>query len=134
MERQKKTELPASFYYWQDIHRQREQRRITALKQGNKAPYGYYIDKVQVQQPVNELPYNDVPLKQYLSQYRLEITYKQANQLILEGAETINLIIFDKGKYYLTYKNALKLPNNTFIKDINRTFTIFRNKHFIKLF
>ena len=134
MEKQRKTELPASFYYWQNVHKEREQRRILALSKGIKAPYGYFIDKVQVNQPIIEPLINDIPLKQYLSQYRLEITYIQANELIREGAETINLIILDKGKYYLTYKNALKLPNNTFIKDINRVFTIFRNKHFIKLF
>jgi len=134
MEKQRKTELPASFYYWQNVHKQKEQRRINALKQGKLAPYGYYIDKVQAQPTVPEQPINDIPIKQYLSQYKLEITYIQANQLISEGAETINLIIFDRGKYYLTYKNALKLPSNTFIRDINRTMTIFRKKHFIKLF
>ena len=125
--------LTPDFLYWKEQHRQREQRRIEALKRGEVAEYGYWKDKpaqIVLNEPLND----DVPAKEYINLYRLEVTRKQANELIAEGAETINMVIRLINSYKLTYKNALKLPNNHFIRDINGRLCLFRNKHFYKIF
>lgn len=125
--------LAPDFLYWKEQHRQREQRRIEALKRGEVAEYGYWKDKPA--QIVSNEPLNDdVPAKEYINLYRLEVTRKQANDLIAEGAETINMVIRLINSYKLTYKNALKLPNNHFIRDINGRLCLFRNKYFYKIF
>lgn len=125
--------LTPDFLYWKEQHRQREQRRIEALKRGEVAEYGYWKDKPA--QIVSNEPLNDdVPAKEYINLYRLEVTRKQANDLIAEGAETINMVIRLINSYKLTYKNALKLPNNHFIRDINGRLCLFRNKYFYKIF
>ena len=125
--------LTPDFIYWKEQHRQREQRRIEALKRGEVAEYGYWKDKPA--QIVSNEPLNDdVPAKEYINLYRLEVTRKQANDLIAEGAETINMVIRLINSYKLTYKNALKLPNNHFIRDINGRLCLFRNKYFYKIF
>ena len=125
--------LTPDFLYWKEQHRQREQRRIEALKRGEVAEYGYWKDKpaqIVLNEPLND----DVPAHEYLRLYRLEVTRKQANDLIAEGAETINMVIRLISSYKLTYKNALKLPNNHFIRDINGRLCLFRNKYFYKIF
>jgi hypothetical protein len=125
--------LTPDFIYWKEQHRQREQRRIEALKRGEVAEYGYWKDKpaqIVLNEPLND----DVPAKEYINLYRLEVTRKQANDLIAEGAETINMVIRLINSYKLTYKNALKLPNNHFIRDINGRLCLFRNKYFYKIF
>jgi vancomycin resistance protein YoaR len=125
--------LTPDFLYWKEQHRQREQRRIEALKRGEVAEYGYWKDKpaqIVLNEPLND----DVPAHEYLRLYRLEVTRKQANDLIAEGAETINMVIRLIYGYKLTYKNALKLPNNHFIRDINGRLCLFRNKYFYKIF
>ena len=125
--------LTPDFLYWKEQHRQREQRRIEALKRGEVAEYGYWKDKpaqIVLNEPLND----DVPAQEYINLYRLEVTRKQANDLIAEGAETINMVIRLINSYKLTYKNALKLPNNHFIRDINGRLCLFRNKYFYKIF
>ena len=125
--------LTPDFLYWKEQHRQREQRRIEALKRGEVAEYGYWKDKpakIVLNEPLND----DVPAQEYINLYRLEVTRKQANDLIAEGAETINMVIRLIYGYKLTYKNALKLPNNHFIRDINGKLCLFRNKYFYKIF
>ena len=125
--------LTPDFLYWKEQHRQREQRRIEALKRGEVAEYGYWKDKpaqIVLNEPLND----DVPAQEYINLYRLEVTRKQANDLIADGAETINMVIRLIHGYKLTYKNALKLPNNHFIRDINGKLCLFRNKYFYKIF
>ena len=128
-----KLTLTPDFLYWKEQHRLREQRRIEALKRGEVAEYGYWKDKpakIVSNEPLND----DVPAQEYINLYRLEVTRKQANDLIAEGAETINMVIRLVNSYKLTYKNALKLPNNHFIRDINGRLCLFRNKYFYKIF
>lgn len=122
-----------TFNYWRMVASQREERRLQALKRGERAPYGYWKDKGYIRQMV-EPGVNDIPSSEFIRKYRLEITFKQANALIADGAETINMVIKTNGKYYLTYKNALKLPQNTFIRDINSRWCFYRNNKFYKLF
>ena len=125
--------LAPDFLYWKEQHRQKEQRRINALIRGEVAQYGYWADKAP-QIALNEPEINDVPDREYLNLYRLEVTRQQANDLIREGAETVNMMIRLINTFRLTYKNALKLPNNHFIRDINGRLCLFRNKYFYKIF
>ena len=78
--------LTPDFLYWKEQHRQREQRRIEALKRGEVAEYGYWKDKpaqIVLNEPLND----DVPAQEYINLYRLEVTRKQANDLIAEGGD-----------------------------------------------
>lgn len=128
----KSTSISPDFLYWKQRHAEREQRRIRALVRGEPAGYGYWKDinrPAFIQEPI----YNDVPPIEFLSDYRLEVTYKQANELINDGADRINMIVRDAGKWKLTYKNALKLPNNHLIRDINKRLCLFRNRKFYKI-
>lgn len=112
----------AQYLYWRQWHKTKEQRRIAALARGEHAPYGYWKDTKQCAKPIAEDPnINTVPFPGY--QYRLEITYKQANQAILEDGKDalINLFYYDTqtGKFWQTPKQAKHLPNGKFIRDIN---------------
>ena len=89
---------------------------------GEPAIYGYwqyakYAKPIQVSDP----DINTVPFPGY--QYRLEITYKQANQAIQEDGKDalINLVYYDiqTGKFWQTPKQAKHFPNGKFIRDIN---------------
>jgi len=96
------------------------------------AIYGYYKD-ARTAEIVPDPEVNDIPAPEFLSDYRLEITYKEANQAISEGAETIYLIVKHNGRYVLTYKNALKIPDKHLISDINGRLCLFWNKWFYKI-
>ena len=76
--------------------------------------------KARTIQPKKEV-INTVPFPGY--RYRLEITYKQANQAIREDGKDalINLVYYDTqtGKFWQTPKQAKHLPNGKFIRDIN---------------
>lgn len=121
---------PINLYdYSRQIHKEKEAQRLKALANGEKAEYGYF--KGFKTYTIPEEYYNDVPLNIY--SYSLEMTYQQANEAIADGAETINLIIKHNNKYYLTYKNALKLSNFTLIKDVNGTYVIYYNNMFYKI-
>lgn len=133
MSKAKTRAIADSYPFWQQVHREREIRRVNALKLGKTAIYGYWKDDTKVVKPVIESDLNDIPPVDMINNYKLEITYKQANELIKEGAETINLIVRISRTWHLTYKNALKLPNNTFIRDINSRWCLFRNQKFYKI-
>lgn len=123
------------YMYWSDYNDRKERLRIEALKRGEFAPYGYWKPTKPVKKRhIKEDIYDDVPHKDFVNFYRLEITCEQANESIAEHPDAaINLVIFDRwvnNRWILTYKNALKLPNNHFIRDINGRMCLFRNKHF----
>ena len=121
------------FPYYQQRHKELEQMRVEALKRGERATYGYWKPPYAMPLPVVEPTIDDTPPTKYLGDYKLEITYKEANNLIRDGCETINLVCYDLGKWYLTYKNALKLPNLTFIRDINNRWCLFWRRKFYRL-
>lgn len=128
-----KTILTPTYLYWSQHHARKEAQRIEALKRGEVAEYGYWKNKpaqIASNEPLND----DVPAKEYIDLYRLEITRNQANEAIKEGAHTINMVIRLINSFKLTYKNALKLPNNHFIRDINGKLCLFRNRYFYKIF
>ena len=113
----------AQYLYWRQWHKTKEQRRLAALARGEPAIYGYWqAAKQQCAKPIPEdYNINTFPVPGY--QYRLEITYKQANQAILEDGKyaLINLMYYDTqtGKFWQTPKQAKHLPNGKFIRDIN---------------
>jgi hypothetical protein len=79
---------------------------------------------------------DDVPPREFLKDYVLEVPYEMANLLIDEGAETILLIFPVNDKrcgWSMTYKNALKLPDGFSIPDIDNRLCLFRNKRFYSL-
>ena len=123
-----------AYNYWLQVERAKEVRRWNDLKQGKPAKKGYWKDNnnkpVQTDAPDT---FNDIPPREYLNDYRLEVTHRQANQLIKEGAERINMIVNTLNGWKLTYKNALKLPNWHFIKDINGRWCLFKNRYFYKI-
>lgn len=120
------------YSYFMQLHLEREKHRLEALKRGEVAIYGYYKN-VYVPPVWNNDPLNDIPPADMLKSYKLEITYKQANELIKEGAIAINMVIKHNGKWSLTYANALKLPENHFIRDINGRWCIFRKGKFMRI-
>jgi hypothetical protein len=124
--------LSPLFSYFKQLHAERERHRLEALKRGEKAIYGYYKNVYVPHVWIND-PLNDVPPADILNSYKLEITCKQANELIKDGATSINMIIKHNGKWSLTYANALKLPANHFIRDINGRWCLFRKGKFYKI-
>lgn len=120
----------ANLYDYRQRHKEKEAQRIKALANGKEAMYGYFKGFNSV---IPETEYNDVPLDIYKNKYRLEVTYQQANEAITDGALNINMIIKHKNKFYLTYKNALKLNNYALIKDVNGTYLIYFNNMFYKI-
>jgi len=112
----------AQYSFWKQRHAEREMQRIAALARGEPAIYGYFECATQYAKPIHEdQNINTVPFHGY--QYRLEITYKQANQAILEDGKDalINLVYYDTitGKFWQTPKQAKHLPNGKLIRDIN---------------
>lgn len=124
--------LSPLFSYFKQLHAERENMRLEALKHGEIAIYGYYKNAYVPHAFINE-PTNDEPPNGMLHLYKLEITYKQANELIKDGALTINMVIKHNGKWSLTYANALKLPDNHFIRDINGRWCLFRKGKFMRI-
>lgn len=128
--RTKSTYISPMYLYYKQRHAEKEQRRKQALQRGEFAPYGYWKET----KPINAIPFepeiDDTPVTEYLKDYKLEITKSQANYLVDNGADRINLVIRLINSYRLTGKNALKLPNNHFIRDITGRWCLFRNKHF----
>jgi len=85
--RPKSTSIAPDFLYWKQRHVEREQRRVKAIANGDPANYAYWIEKnppIFVPEPDQD----DTPPIEFLNSYRLEINYKDANQLIAEGAES----------------------------------------------
>lgn len=113
----------AQYSFWKQKHAEREMQRLAALARGEPAPYGYWRGaKQQCAKPIADDPnINTVPIPGY--QYRLEITYKQANQALLEDGKDalINLKYYDTqtGKFWQTPKQAKHLKNGKLIRDIN---------------
>ena len=121
-----------NFAYWYALHRQKENRRIEALKRNEIAPYGYFQDNFKPE-PIEQNKGDTQIDKNNIKYYKLEITYKQANQLINEGATVINTILKIGSQYYLTEKNALTIPRFTFIKDIDNNYCLYTGNKFIKI-
>lgn len=112
----------AQYLHWRQWQKTKEQRRIAALARGGPAVYGYFECAKQCAKPIqSDQNINTVPFPGY--QYRLEITYKQANQSIEEDGQNalINLVYYDcrTGKYWQTPKQAKHINNGKFIRDIN---------------
>ncbi len=128
--RTKSTSVSPDFLYWKQRHVEREQRRIKALQRGERADYGYWKETTRVNPQPFEPEIDDTPVSNYLKDYHLEITRKQANDEIANGTDRINLVIKLINSFRLTNKNALKLPNNHFIRDITGRWCLFRNRHF----
>lgn len=131
MERRTKGLSPL-FEYFKQLHAEKERCRIESLSRGEIAIYGYYKNSYTPHFDFNE-PLNDVPPADMIHLYKLEITYKQANELIKDGAMSINMVIKHNGKWVLTYANALKIPTNKFIRDINGRWCLFRKGKFYKI-
>ena len=112
----------AQYLYWRQWHKTKEQRRLAALARGEPAIYGYWQGAKQYAKLIPaDQNINTVPLPGY--QYRLEITYKQANQAIKEDGKDalINLVYYDTitGKFWQTPKQAKHIKNGKLIRDIN---------------
>lgn len=128
-------EYNANLLKWKLKHKEQEQRRIEALKRGENAQYGYFKDSFKP--PPEEQNKGDddtTPNSNHLSYYKLELTYKQANEAIKEGAQTINLIVIIGRDYIQTNKNALLIPKFRIIKDINENFCLFTGNKFLRIF
>lgn len=124
MKRTKATDTiySAQYSFWKQKHAEREMQRIAALARGEPAVYGYFECAKQCAKPIQADPnINTVPFPGY--QYRLEITYKQANKAIEEDGQSalINLVYCDTitGRFWQTPKQAKHLKNGKFIRDIN---------------
>ena len=126
------TQQMAIYAINQQRHIAREHRRIAELRKGNKAPYGYFIDKGYTP-VIIESDIDDTPDLQYLRDYKLELTYEQAVSELKANTSRINMVVRVGSIYMLTPKNALKLPENTFIRDITGKWLLWRKKRFIKL-
>jgi len=113
----------AQYSYWKQKHAEREMQRIAALARGEPAIYGYWQGAKQCAKPIPaaDQNINSIPLPGY--QYRLEITYKQANESIAEDGRNaiINLVYYDTitGKFWQTPKQAKHINNGKFIRDID---------------
>ena len=113
----------AQYSYWKQKHAEREMQRLAALARGEPAIYGYWKGAKQCAKPIQQADQdiNTVPFPGY--QYRLEVTYKEANKAIQEYGKDalINLVYYDihTGKFWQTPKQAKHLHNGKFIRDIN---------------
>lgn len=111
----------AQYSFWKQKHAEREMQRVAALARGEPARYGYWYGAKQCAKPIPAENINTVPFHGY--QYRLEITYKQANHAIKEDGKDalINLVYYDHhtGKFWQTPKQAKHLQNWKFIRDID---------------
>ncbi len=125
-------EYNANLLKWKIKHKEQEQRRIEALKRGEEAQYGYFKDRFKPE-PEEQNKGDTKPKTEFIKHYKLELTYKQANEAIREGAQTINLILIIGRDYLLTDKNALLIPKFKFIKDINEALCLFTGTKFIKI-
>ena len=117
-----------AYFYWKQAHATRERQRLAAMARGEPAKYGYFKPKQRTAPPVTESPMNDEPDMFFIRFYRLDCTYKQANEAIRNNESPVNLVI-DGSE---TYANALKLPRFTLIRDIKNRWCIY-NKLFYKL-
>ena len=126
----KSTSISPNYVYNKQKHAEKEERRKQALQRGEFAPYGYWKETARINPLPFEPEFDDTPVQEYLKDYHLEISRSQANELITQGADRINLVIKLINSYRLTNKNALKLPNNHFIRDITGRWCLFRNRHF----
>lgn len=112
----------AQYSFWKQKHAEREMQRLAALERGEPAVYGYFECAKQCAKPIqSDQNINTMPFPGY--KYRLEITYKQANQAITEDGKDalINLVYYDSitGKFWQTPKQAKHLKNGKLIRDIN---------------
>lgn len=125
----------AQYLYWRQWQKTKEQRRLAALARGEPAIYGYWGGAKQCAKPIqSDQNINTVPFPGY--QYRLEITYKQANKAIDEDGKDalINLVYCDTitGKFWQTPKQAKHLKNGKLIRDINGRFVLkWRFKYYL---
>ena len=108
-----------SYLYWKAAHANKERKRLQAMARGEPAQYGYFKDRTPP--PISEPMLNDEPCMEYILEYRLDCTYKEANQAIFDKETPVNLIIDGS----VTYANALKLPRWTWIRDINGRWCLF---------
>lgn len=125
----------AQYLHWRQWQKTKEQRRIDALARGEPAIYGYFECAKQCAKLIPaDQNINTIPFPGY--NYRLEITYEQANTAIKEDGKDaiINLVYYDKitGKFWQTPKQAKHLPNGKLIRDINGRLVLkWKNKYYL---
>jgi hypothetical protein len=127
-----KKKMTTTLQYWICKHSEFEHMRLAALKRGEEAMYGYWKPKgAKFTTEITESN-NTIPVKPYW-QYKLDCTYKQANEAIRLKESPVGLFVKFEGVWHNTYKNALKLPSMVFIRDINNRICFFNGKKFIRL-